>query len=1640
PAVPSYLPGQDAIGTLARVYAVQESVAGTATLQIGDNADPAAVATTVATPSAAPSAAPQAATADILATVREIVADASGYELEEIEPGLDFEADLGIDTVKIAEIVGLVRERFGLPEDPDLVLSDVATADAIATYVAARQRSDTSPAEATEPRQTQTAASTSTPSAPPARAAASAEVDAADILDAVRQIVADASGYDLDEIEPDLDFEADLGIDTVKIAEIVGLVRERFGLPEDPDLVLSDVASAATVAAYVAERQGASAVLSATAEPVETEDAPRADPSVEPAAVPALADDEIVISGMAAAIPGHPDPFSADALASLLSGDNLIEPVPDAVRDRIIELGIESVSKDSEGRVRTQTIRNRDETVQYRSRLHGEPDLTAFGIPKAAAQILDRSSRWAVAAGFHALNDAALPLIDRDAADRYAAARVLPAELGARTGVIYASIFGGIDVWLDAATGKGSFPRTFMVESLSLAHSHFARFVGASGPTMRLDAACASTVTALATAQDWLQNNRCDRVVIIACDLAGEDTLLPYVGGGFMAVGAASTDPDLERAARPFGTGRAGTIIGSAALAIVLEKAGQARERGLRPHARLAAVRTSNDACHPLQMNPTRIAEQLDNLIDAMTERYELERAQIARRGAFVSHEPYTPARGGSAASEANALRNAFGQHVGDIPVINVKGYTGHPMAASIEDIVAIAALVHGKAPAVRNADKQDPELADLRLSDGSPVACDWVIHLAAGFGAQIGWVGYGRVPGTGPRIDRDAWHQWTSQFNPRETAVKEPANTVAADHAAVLSWTPDWRRRDTASATVSPGAVWQPLADRTIFDASDVEQVVADVIRYCCEQAPDTVLLPVRTADRWTHIAAEAIAAAVRSLRKESDNAGPRLVWAESALPDQILDVAEQRWDADQVAERVWVPSPQRNARATAPAGNWILIGGGRGITGLLARRWAAVPDRTLILVGRQEAPDDALADLDDATLKQRARAELGGEKDPKRYQAIVARLERARELARTLRELRDAPSTVRYVAVDIARPGAADAIAATLDDIGPVAGIIHAAGVEASVAANRTSLETVQRVMLPKLSGGLEILRLAQRYGHVPVIGFGSIAAAIGNHGQSAYGAANAALRALFEAANIPATTIEWSAWGGAGMATRGAIPELLKRQGISLMDPDAAFSELEAWLSGGSEQRPAAVVVAATEDAGGELPAPPDEAAACIVSGPGDPWIDDHRIGGVAVQPGVSGLAMLWNLRPHEGVSLEYRRAIRFNDDHDALISIVNHNGHGHIVEHDDANRPRRQPAWTYEWKGDARPDAPVAFSPETSWTAGPQRQDIYALLFHGPRFQVLDDCWFTDGGAFGSATVSDVDPARQHAMAVEALFQLGGLWGAWKHGRQYLPVGVWTHRLDPAASVSKGTIRVACIGGDEQELRFRGAWHNENGILIRTAEFSLRAAGDSERPTCRPVGALVETVPVPAGTDRRAAQRQASAEAWQQVIGRVWTGLTGAPLDTIDTAEAPGPLRHGGYTIAWSRTHTDHLAAAAARPGEAIGIDAETVQERPNAFWQQATGSRERTRFPASPSPETMAMLWTAKEATLKAAGTGLSVPLADLDVSITGPDSATVTIAERQQEALGFSAAHIHFVTLGDTLIAVAQPEIAFKGA
>src|SRR5439155_6350450 len=77
------------------------------------------------------------------------------------------------------------------------------------------------------------------------------------IADAVVSIVSGLTGYPPELLDVDLDLEADLGVDTVKQAEVFAAVRERFGIQREDDLRLRDFPTLAHVIAWVRDRAGA---------------------------------------------------------------------------------------------------------------------------------------------------------------------------------------------------------------------------------------------------------------------------------------------------------------------------------------------------------------------------------------------------------------------------------------------------------------------------------------------------------------------------------------------------------------------------------------------------------------------------------------------------------------------------------------------------------------------------------------------------------------------------------------------------------------------------------------------------------------------------------------------------------------------------------------------------------------------------------------------------------------------------------------------------------------------------------------------------------------------------------------------------------------------------------------------------------------------------------------------------------------------------------------------------------------------------------------------------------------------------------------------------------------------------------------
>ncbi len=79
----------------------------------------------------------------MLAQVTAVVAEMTGYPTELLEADLDLEADLGVDTVKQAEVFAAVREHYELERDENLQLRDFPTLRHVAEWVRNRAGLDT---------------------------------------------------------------------------------------------------------------------------------------------------------------------------------------------------------------------------------------------------------------------------------------------------------------------------------------------------------------------------------------------------------------------------------------------------------------------------------------------------------------------------------------------------------------------------------------------------------------------------------------------------------------------------------------------------------------------------------------------------------------------------------------------------------------------------------------------------------------------------------------------------------------------------------------------------------------------------------------------------------------------------------------------------------------------------------------------------------------------------------------------------------------------------------------------------------------------------------------------------------------------------------------------------------------------------------------------------------------------------------------------------------------------------------------------------------------------------------------------------------------------------------------------------------
>ena len=184
--------------------------------------------------------------------LKEFIVDHTGYPSDMIQNDWDFESDLGIDSIKQAQLFGELREMFDF--DPrELQDGKVRTIEQMIAFFSSKPGkgewlsvANHAPSQLESPSASASIPKDALPDSensklpPQTRRVAEAGTTEANNVDEtanhselksfVTEFVIDQTGYPPELIDFNADFEADLGLDSIKLAQLTGELRSHFGL------------------------------------------------------------------------------------------------------------------------------------------------------------------------------------------------------------------------------------------------------------------------------------------------------------------------------------------------------------------------------------------------------------------------------------------------------------------------------------------------------------------------------------------------------------------------------------------------------------------------------------------------------------------------------------------------------------------------------------------------------------------------------------------------------------------------------------------------------------------------------------------------------------------------------------------------------------------------------------------------------------------------------------------------------------------------------------------------------------------------------------------------------------------------------------------------------------------------------------------------------------------------------------------------------------------------------------------------------------------------------------------------------------------------------------------------------------------
>jgi hypothetical protein len=533
----------------------------------------------------------------------------------------------------------------------------------------------------------------------------------------------------------------------------------------------------------------------------------------------------------------------------------------------------------------------------------------------------------------------------------------------------------------------------------------------------------------------------------------------------------------------------------------------------------------------------------------------------------------------------------------------------------------------------------------------------------------------------------------------------------------------------------------------------------------------------------------------------------------------------------------RFTLRSIARPAGAGAPVigeGDVVVVSGGaRGVTAACVVEWARESRARFVLLGRTPVADEPAACAgvaDEAGLKKALLAEARGRGESPSPAELGARVQEVlanREIRRTLAAVEAAGGAARYEAANVDDAAALEAVLARVrSEWGPVAGLVHAAGVLADRNISQKTDAQFDRVFDTKVKGLLALLSATADDPLKLLCVFSSVSARCGNNGQADYAMANEVLAkvAWAESRRRPGTLVKslgWGPWEG-GMVT----PHLRERfaaLGVPMI-PLAAGARMFVDEVRGARPEEVEVVL------GGE-----PKAEALLVAGAAarvqelelkvqrgsHGWLEGHAIKGIPVVPVV--LAAEWlsraarSFRPglalaalHDVKVLKGIRLKGFDNGGDRFViqarPLAGEPGtwlqldvRGASGTHHYSARAELQPALE-------APESELPALELGAWSGEPIYRD---LLFHRGAFELIENVdGISDDGAGGRVRGVEragwpngtANPWQLDVAALDGGLQVAVLWAQRMLGRENLPTTIGELRSYRSAP-APGVVRVA-----------------------------------------------------------------------------------------------------------------------------------------------------------------------------------------------------------------------------------------------